>query len=508
MHWKEYVRKHRGDLKAASRAYRSVSRGTQLNDVSLLSATSVARVVYPETISDIQRVVKESSAVCVRGTAHSMGGQTLWPDATCIDMVRMTSVKVRRHDVVVGAGLTWHALLFTLDAKGRTVTCMQSYADFSVGGSVSVNAHGPSADVLVNSVKAFVIVRADGRRVTCSRTAHRDLFESALGGYGLFGIIVSVTLLTRPNTLLRQKSFVDALPLSKLLAWYDTQRRDGKVCMYTVRVTTTGEDAFSKAAAIAWEDTSVYAELEAHPLRHVGAIQQVMNTMQRATLSTSIGVWIAKKVMTTHGERDIDSASNTNVRLSMNQLRYQLCEYVTPHAHSPHTFLLFESFLPRSAVRRFLADVRRILVNVTADAFGPIFLLSLYIRFVEPDTTTRLAYAPKERVSFVFYFKVALDHAVEYDAVCRQLVEITLHHKGCFYLPYRVCFTCDQLLSAYPRISSFIRTKRKYDPHGKFTNWFARRVEECAVVDKPVTPQKRKFLLGRNSPSVMSDRRT
>jgi FAD/FMN-containing dehydrogenase len=144
-------------------------------------------------------------------------------------------------------------------------------------------------------VKEFIIVLTDGRRVTCSRTAHRDLFVSAIGGYGLFGIIVSVTLLTRPNTLLRQKSFVDALPLSRLLVWYDTQRRDETVCMYTIRVTTTAKDAFFKADAIAWEDTSVDAELEAHPLRHAGAIQQVMNTLQRAALSTSIGVWIAKK---------------------------------------------------------------------------------------------------------------------------------------------------------------------------------------------------------------------
>ena len=481
MQWKEYVTAHRGDMKAASRAYRSAGRSTDLNDVSLLSSTPVARVVYPETISDVQRVVKESSIVCVRGTAHSMGGHTLWPHATCIDTARMTSVQVRRNDVVVGPGVSWHALLFALDAKGRTVTCMQSYADFSVGGSVSVNAHGPTTDVLVNSVKAFVIVLADGRRVTCSRSAHRDLFESAIGGYGLLGIIVSITLSTRPNTLLRQKSFADALPLSKLLAWYDAQRRDRKVCMYTVRAATTGKNAFSEAVAIAWEDTSVAAELGTHPLRHAGAIQQVMNTLQRATLSTSIGVWIAKKVMTTRGERDIDSAANTDLRMSMNQMRYQLCEYVTPHAHSPHTFLLFESFLARSTMLRFLADVRRTLAGVASDAFGPIFLLSMYIRFVEPDTTTRLAYAPDERVSFVFYFKVARDHASEYDSVCRHLVGATLRHGGCFYLPYRVCFTCEQLRSAYPHVSTFMHTKRRYDPRGKFASWFAKRVEQCAL---------------------------
>lgn len=479
MRWGDYVRAHRGDLRAASRAYRS-QQGIVLNDVSLLSATSVARVVHPETVADVQRAVQESSSVCVRGARHSMGGHTLWPDATCIDMGRMADVRVRQNGtVVVGAGIRWHALLLALNAHGRTVRCMQSYADFSVGGSVAVNAHGPSADVLVNSVRSMVVVTADGRAVECSRKKRPDLFASAIGGYGLLGIIVSVTLATRRNTLLRQKSFEGALPLSGLLQWFDAQRRGGRVCMYTVRVSTSGEHAFARAAAIAWADTGAPADAAAHPLNDAGPIQQALSTLQRATLSTSVGVWIAKKVMATRGERGIDSAARPDVRLSMNQLRYQLCEYVTPHEHSPHTFLLFESFLPRKAVERFLAAVQGALADVTADAFGRVFLLSLYIRFVEPDTTTRLAYAPGERVSFVFYFKVARDGVEAYDRTCRALVGVTLRHDGCFYLPYRVCYTCDQLRSAYPTVDAFWEAARKRDPDGKFRNWFASRVQDC-----------------------------
>ena len=81
----------------------------------------------------------------------------------------------------------------------------------------------------------------------------------------------------------------------------------------------------------------------------------------------------------------------------------------------------------------------------------------------------------------MFYFKVARDHASEYDSVCRHLVGATLRHGGCFYLPYRVCFTCEQLRCAYPHVSTFMHTKRKYDPRGKFASWFAKRVEQCAL---------------------------
>ena len=69
--------------------------------------------------------------------------------------------------------------------------------------------------------------------------------------------------------------------------------------------------------------------------------------------------------------------------------------------------------------------------------------------------------------------------------MCQQLVATTLRHKGCFYLPYRVCFAFEQLQSAYLQIAAFLRTKRMYDPRSKFMNWFARRVEDC--IETPVS---------------------
>ena len=494
MQWKDYVRLHNGDMKAASKMYRSnagpnAKRETLLqNDVSLLSSTFVSRVVIPKTITEVVHVVRRSRHVCVFGSAHSMGGHTLWPNAVRIDMRDMNGVKVSHNgtQVKVGAGITWRDLLKALDKRGLTVRCMQSYADFTVGGSVSVNAHGPSADILVNTVLSFVIVLADGRLVSCSRTNNKDVFECAIGGYGLFGIIVSITLSIRKNTLLCQKSFENELRTDELLSWYDKQRQNGKTCLYTIPVITTGPYAFEKVrAAIAWEDTGVASEPGAttHSLIDTTPIQTAFNTMKRMTLSTSVGVWIAKKVMNTHGERDVDSAPNTELRISMNQMRYQLCEYVTPHEHSPHTFLLFESFIDLKYYKAFLKKCKEALKHVSSGAFAHVFLLSLYVRFVEPDQTTRLSYAPSRRISFVFYFKVDRnDKALSlYQRVCENLVDITISLRGCFYLPYRVCFDCRQLKKAYPQLFSFVHTKTKYDPDGKFMNHFGHQLLACCT---------------------------
>ena len=78
---------------------------------------------------------------------------------------------------------------------------MQSNDDFSVGGSISVNCHGWQFNhaPIASTVDAFRLMQANGTIVKCSRTENSDLFSLALGGYGLFGVILDVDLRVVPN---------------------------------------------------------------------------------------------------------------------------------------------------------------------------------------------------------------------------------------------------------------------------------------------------------------------
>ena len=53
---------------------------------------------------------------------------------------------------------------------------LQSYASFSVGGSVSVNAHGITNDYSMHEcVESFTLIKHDGAEVFCqSRTHHQS----------------------------------------------------------------------------------------------------------------------------------------------------------------------------------------------------------------------------------------------------------------------------------------------------------------------------------------------
>ncbi len=65
-----------------------------------------------------------------------------------IDMSRINNVAFDQQSgiCIAGAGATWADVIRILNNYGRAPKTLQSYASFSVGGSVSVNAHGITSD--------------------------------------------------------------------------------------------------------------------------------------------------------------------------------------------------------------------------------------------------------------------------------------------------------------------------------------------------------------------------
>ncbi|KMY85560.1 oxidoreductase, FAD-binding [Candidatus Paraburkholderia calva] len=106
---------------------------------------------------------------------------------------------------------------------------MQTYANFTVGGALSVNAHGHYIGYgpLVSSVRAILLVLADGRIAEASRTENAELFRAAIGGYGAVGIVTEVELDLVPNT--RVERPVIKMTVDEYGDWFDQNvggRRD------------------------------------------------------------------------------------------------------------------------------------------------------------------------------------------------------------------------------------------------------------------------------------------
>src|SRR5207302_1372640 len=59
-----------------------------------------------------------------------------------------------------------------------------------------------------STVESFRLLRADGTVVRCSRSENAELFSLALGGYGLFGVLLDADLRVVPNEAYRFEAHV------------------------------------------------------------------------------------------------------------------------------------------------------------------------------------------------------------------------------------------------------------------------------------------------------------
>src|SRR5262249_42595370 len=93
-----------------------------------------------------------------------------------------------------------------IDPENLSVAIMQSYANFTVGGSLSVNAHGRymGRGPLIQTVRSLKVVLADGSLLEADPARNADVFYGVIGGYGGLRVIVEVTLALTDNTRLKR----------------------------------------------------------------------------------------------------------------------------------------------------------------------------------------------------------------------------------------------------------------------------------------------------------------
>ena len=94
-----------------------------------------------------------------------------------------------------------------------------------------------------------------------------------------------------------------------------------------------------------------------------------------------------------------------------------------------------------------------------------------------------LTYAKEDAFSLVLYINQKTDddgHA-EMRALTRELVDLTLKHRGRLFLPYQLHYTRAQLLASYPELPAFLAKKRELDPDERFTSTFYRGMKAAVA---------------------------
>jgi FAD/FMN-containing dehydrogenase len=126
--------------------YDQVIPDKRVNDVTAINPIQVGKVIQPQITDEIIEAIKTTSGpISIGGGRFSMGGQIGYENSLHIDMRKFNKVlhlDTVNKQVTVQAGIVWRDLQRVIDPHNLSIKIMQTYANFTVGGSVSVNCHG------------------------------------------------------------------------------------------------------------------------------------------------------------------------------------------------------------------------------------------------------------------------------------------------------------------------------------------------------------------------------
>lgn len=459
-----------------------LQKGGDVNDASCLDRTSVYGVVKIQTEDDVRKALafagENNLKVSPAGVRHSMGGQAFSKGNLVMDMTGFKNVTVneKAKTMTVQSGATWHDIQTVLHPR-YAVSAMQSTDIFTVGGSISVNAHGMdhTAGAVENTIVSMRVMLPDGTVRTLSRTRNAELYNLIVGGYGLFGVILDVELRIADNDLYQSSRKIIGYKDFPSFFERDIKGNENVGLMYS-HLSTAPNDTFLDEAIVYMytkSDEKVPME-EIPPLAEVSSVKLrrfVMNLSKLGGAFQTLRWWTEKniepKIESCSISRNQAQGSGEACLVARNEPMHDSVPYLK-NSLKRETDILHEYFIPRANIVPFIDGMRVIMRDEDVN------LLNASIRVVNKERGM-LTYAPEEAFSVVLYINQKTDKAgnEKMRVATSKLIDLAVKNGGRFFLPYQLHYTPEQLRASYPNVDAFFAMKRRYDPKGLLTNtWY------------------------------------
>ena len=445
-----------------------------INDVTQLNPIVVNGVLYPESTDEIKNVVRCYEVISTGGGHYSMGGQTAHPNSIHLDLRHYNKVlklDIENKQITVQAGITWKAIQEEIDAHGLAVSIMQTYANFTVGGSISVNVHGRyvGAGPLILSLEKLKFVDAFAKENVASREENKDAFSMLVGGYGSIGVITEVTLKLADNTNVTQ--------VSKKMGIAAYMRQLGKVTQDPKSIFHNADiypPHYTRVNSVTWVETNE-KPTHAERLQRVKRFYPLEKYALWAITSTPFGPFRREYLY------DKLIFSKTRVHTRNYEASYDVAE-LEPLTRKHSTYVLQEYFVPLAKAEKFIEKLAKVFQLYGAN------IINVSIRHSIANTEAMLSWSRKEVLAFVVYYKQGTSFE-DKEAVAvwtRRAIDEVIACEGAYYLPYQPHATKEQLLKAYPKFRKFAKLKKEMDSTYKFRN---------ALFDKYIYPEKKSRLV-------------
>ncbi len=425
-----------------------------------------ARIESPDHPMALERIVTQArqhqQSLSIVGAGYSQGGQSCASNAMQINMAEMNQLvdlDLAQHEVTVQAGMTWKRLQERLEVFGLSVSAMQSYADFSIGGSLAVNAHGQdvSWNPLASSVVSMRVLLTDGQHLRVSRDENAELFHAVLGTYGLIGIITEATLKVIPNTVLRKETHL--VRTQDYQTYFSELSKSPDLALHSARLSINPLLRFYYAIAINYFDTSTpvaqHKDNDTPPQPNASYLNLIKQS------------WIARIARTTVEYFWAEQAGTITRNEAMGESVVTLKNTVEGTRD-----ILQEYFLPPEQLQLFINELKQ-----WQSRHNNFTLINATIRKVNIDTDSLLPYAPQDRFAIVLFINHPNNNTANYDMrkATQELIDTVIKLNGRYYLPYALYATQDQFQQAYPEYKKLIAAKKRWDKANLLTNKLGQR---------------------------------
>ena len=399
---------------------------------------STGNVHYPNTIGEVQDVIKKSQKLTALGSRHSFNtiADNTENQVSLSHFNKVVSLDKLAGTVTVESGMKYGELAPYLHENGFALHNLASLPHISIAGAVATATHGSGIKNgnLSTAVLGIEFINAAGELVNLTKKNDGDKFNGAVVALGAFGVVTKLTLELQPTFNMKQVVYRN-LAMSELEKNFNEIMGSG----YSVSLFT---DWKNKNINEVWVKSKVENENDAARPELFGAKLSQQNlhpieTESAENCTDQMGVpgpWYERMP---HFKMGFKPSAGKELQ----------AEYFVPIEHAYEAMMIFEKLTEKITPHLFISEIRAI----AADDF--------WMSPCHKKTCVALHTTWKQEVEAIMQLLPMLEEQL-------APFEARPHWAKLFTMSPSV------LRSRYEKLNDFKQLVSQYDPNGKFRNEF------------------------------------
>ena len=427
-----------------------------------------ANCFRPERVQALREICQRSENIIAHGLGRSYGDAALneQHDALlCRRLKRFLHFDPPTGELECEAGLSLEELIDFALPKGYFIPVTPGTKFVTVGGAIAADVHGKNHHrdgCFSNFVESFELVLASGHIKKCSRQRNTALFWATIGGMGLTGVLLRVTLKLQPvETAYIEVTHKKAQDLEQILQFFEEHSDSHQYSVAWI-------DCLAKGAKLG-RSVLMLGEHAKHEA--LDSKRQQRPLRPKLKRKKSIPFNFPSFALSPFTVRCFNKLfywkhSNKTYLIDYDQFFYPLDSINHwNRMYGKRGFVQYQCALPWEtgpvAMRKLLealAESGRASFLAVLKAFGA--QGSGLLSFPMPGLTLALDLPAKDGLEDFLH----------------KLDDIVLEAGGRLYLAKDACMRSDDFKQMYPRLDEFLALKKEIDPQNVFQSSQARRL--------------------------------